>query len=175
MGMKMYCCYKYADVMIALIRKEIDIYEANSKNVSLKRAMLAQRFASLSEWIFNGGCTVYMFGGMFYLLNPLYSYYWLGEIVPILPIYMPLIDETTTEGFIGLTVMHLVFLVLTVVSTAAADFMYVLLIFNMILFARIFSDNVDELNATLRGEEVNRIEAKFRLTNILLIHREIFE
>lgn len=123
---------------MALIRKEIDIFEANSKNVSSNRVILAQQFATLTEWIFKGGSTVYLLAGMSYLLNPLYSCYWLGEIVPILPFYMPFIDETTKERFIGLTVMHLVFLGLAMVATAAADVLYVLLIFNMVFFGRIF-------------------------------------
>lgn len=160
---------------MALIRKEIDIFEANSKNVSSNRVILAQQFATLTEWIFKGGSTVYLLAGMSYFLNPLYSYFWLNEIVPILPVYMPFIDENTMEGFIGLTLMHLSLLVLAVAASAGVDFMFISLIFNMLFFARIFTDNVDELNDTLREDQVDRIQAKAKLTNILLIHREFIE
>lgn len=175
MQMKMYSM-KYADILMALIKKELEIYEANCKsNVSLKRTILAQQFSTITEWIFKVGFTIYVLAGMFYLLNPLYSYFWLGEIVPIVPIYVPYFDEHTTGGFISLTILHLVIIILTVVASAAADFMFIILIFNMIFFARIFADDVNELNDTLRADKADRILAKGKLTNSLLIHREIFE
>lgn len=112
---------------------------------------------------------------MFYLLNPLYSHFWHDEIVPLMAIYMPFIDENTTKGFIGLTIMQLVFLVLAVIASAGVDFLFIILIFNMIFFARIFADNVNELNDTVREEKVDHDVIKGKLLNILLIHREIFE
>lgn len=72
-------------------------------------------------------------------------------------------------------VMHLVFIVLAVIASVGVDFMFIMLIFNMIFFARIFTDNVNELNDILREEEVDKSLAKAKLINVLLLHREIFE
>lgn len=48
MSMKMYSV-KYSEILIDLMSKELEIYEANSGNVSSKRAILAQQFSAISE------------------------------------------------------------------------------------------------------------------------------
>lgn len=105
----------------------------------------------------------------------LYSYFSLNKIVPIMPVYMPFIDENTQIGFVELTIIHLEFIVATVIGSAAVDFMFIMLIFNILFLARVLTDNADELNAILRKDKVDRHVAKAKLVNILLMHREIFE
>lgn len=166
---------KYSKLLIDLMNKEVDIYAVNSDNVFTKRIIFAQQFSTISDWIFKCGFALYSFSGGTYLVYPLYSYFCRDEIIPLIPLYMPFIDEKTKSGFIGLTIIHLVIIVLTIIASAAVDFMFITLTFNMIFFGRIFCDNVDGLNDTLRGEEVDKAVAKAKLINILLIHREIFE
>lgn len=172
--MKMFSV-KYSQVLKSLMNKQVDIYAANSSNVSSQRAILAQQFSTISEWILKIGFSLYTLAGMFYLLNPLYSYFWLDKIVPLIPIYMPFIDENTQIGFVVLTLMHLQFMILTLVASAAVDFMFIILIFNMLFLAKLFTNDVDELNDTLREEKVDKVVAKAKLLNILLMHQEIFE
>lgn len=157
------------------MKKEVDIYEANSDNVSSKRAIIAHQLSTICEWIFKCGFALHACAAIFYLLNPLYSYFWLNKIVPIIPVYIPFIDENTQIGFVELTIIHLEFIVLTLIGSGAVDFMFILLIFNMLFLARILADNADELNAILRKDKVDRRVAKAKLVNILLMHREIFE
>lgn len=168
-------CMKYSNLLVDLMNKEVDVYEANSNNVSSKRAILAHQLSTICEWIFKCGLALYACAGMFYLVNPLYSYFWLNEIVPVMPIFMPFIDENTQTGFVQLTIIHLVFITTSVIGSGASDFMFILLIFNMIFLARILTDNANELNAILRKDKVDRRVAKAKLVNILLMHREIFE
>lgn len=88
---------------------------------------------------------------------------------------MPLIDENTKHGFIALGVIHLIFLVLTIIATACTDFMFVMLVVNIPVLSTIFSDHVRELNDMLREENVNESVARAKLKNILLMHQEIWE
>lgn len=137
LAIKMYSM-KYSDILISLMNKDVEIYAANSNIASPNRIMLAQQFSTITEWIFECGFVLYAGSGMFYLLYPLHSYFWLDKTVPIMPLYMPFIDENTTSGFVELTVIHLEFIVTTVIGSAGVDFIFIMLIFNIIFFARIF-------------------------------------
>lgn len=172
--MKMYSV-KYGRMIVGLMNKLIGIYEANAKASSRSRLKLIRKFAIITEIMIKGGIAVYTFAGMFYLINPIYSYYWLNKIVPLVPIYLPFIDENTTAGFTALTGLHLIFLFMAVVGTACTDFMFVMLIVNMPLLSRIFQDNISELNDILREENVDQPLAKAKFKNILLLHREFWE
>lgn len=172
--MKMYSV-KYGKMVVDLMNKLVDIYTANSKTTSRNRSIVIQKFATITKIVIKGGLTLYVLAGCFYLLNPLYSYHWRNEIVPLVPLYMPFIDENTTIGFTILTSIHLVFLALAVIGSACTDFMFVMIIVNMPLLSSIFSDNIGELNAILREETVDESLVKTKFKNILLLHREFME
>lgn len=170
LGIKMYCV-KYGYALTPGFNKLVDVYTANAKNVPYKRLMLVQRFATITEWIFKGGFVVYGFACLFYLINPIYSYF----IKKRLPLYMPFVDESTKSGFIALMGIHFAYMFLTVVSSVGVDFIFVMTIINIPLLAIIFGDNVQELNKILREENVNEKVAKAKLRNTLLMQREIWE
>lgn len=172
--MKMYSV-KYGRIIVDLMNNIIDIYAANAKAPSRNRLKLIQKYAIITEIVIKGGITVYTFAGLFYLINPFYSYYWRNELVPLIPLYLPYIDENTTIGFSFLTAMHAIYLFLAVIGTACTDFMFVMMVVNMPLLSNIFRDNINELNGILREENVNEPLAKAKFKNILLLHREFTE
>lgn len=171
---KMYSV-KYGKMVVELMNKLVDIYTANSKATSRNRSIVIQKFTNITEIVIKGGLALYVLAGGFYLVNPVYSYYWRNEIVPLLPMYMPFIDENTTIGFSILTSIHLVFVFLAVIGSACTDFMFVMIIVNMPLLSSIFIDNIGELNGFLREEKVDESLVKAKFKNILLLHREFME
>lgn len=172
--MKIYSA-KYAPIVLANMQKMVCIYEANSKSVSIKRSQLVQQFATITEFVLKGGFAAYCVGGTVYLLNPIYSYFWKNRVVPMLPLYMPLVDENTKAGFITLSVLHMSLTILTVIASAALDFLLVMIIVNTPLLSTISGDNVRELNDILNEKNVNLPLANAKLKNIFLIHFETFE
>lgn len=155
--------------------KIIAVHAANAKTTSRKRLKLIKLFSLITEIVIRGGSALYFLVGIFYMINPIYSYYVKNELIPLVPVYMIFIDETTRNGFIALGITHLAFTALTVTGSACSDFMFVMLIVNMPVMSTIFVDNVDELNEILREETVDVPLAKAKLKNILLMHREIWE
>lgn len=155
--------------MMAYLDKIVSIYAANIKNIGLSK------FSAATEIVLKSGVILYSLAGCFYLLNPIISYYTKREIVPLLPLYMPFIDETTKSGFILLTAMHLGFLLIAVVASACTDLWFAMVAVNFFVPAKIFHENVRELNAILKQDKVDIPISKAKLLNILLIHREICE
>lgn len=160
---------------VELMDKIIAIYAANSKTTSRKRLKLIKLFSLINEIIIKVGSALYFLAGLFYLINPIYSYYTKGELIPLIPVYMVMIDETTRNGFIALGITHMALTALTVTGSACSDFMFVTLVVNIPVMSTILVDNVEELNEILKEETVDEPLAKAKLKNILLLHKEIWE
>lgn len=166
---------KYGPMVVEVMDKITAVYEANSKSTSVKRLKLLKLFSIVTEVVIKGGSAVYCLAGIFYLINPIYSYFWKHELIPLIPVYIIFVDETTKNGFILLTIVHISFMVLTISGTAGTDFMFAMIIVNVPVLSTIFVDNIEELNEMLRADTVNVPLVKVKLKNILLMHREIWE
>lgn len=171
----MYALRYFGHVMIAYLDKIVSIYAANIKDIGRERSLILRKFSTASEILLKCGVVVYLLAGCFYLLNPIYLYYTKNEIVPLLPLYMPFIDESTKSGFILLSAIHLGFLFIAVVASACTDLWFAMVAVNFFVPANIFSENVRELNVILTQDKVDIQLTKAKLLNILLIHREICE
>lgn len=166
---------KYGPVFVSIMDKFVEIYAANSKDASPRRQKLIQIFAILTEITLVGGFTIYFLAAMVYLINPIYSYYFKNELVPIYPFYFPLFDENTISGYLALLAFHLTILVIAISGTGAVDFMFTAMFVNYLLLSYIFSDNVRELNEILNEKKLNSLLIRAKLKNILLMHRDIHE
>lgn len=116
--------------------------------------------------------------GMIYIVNPIFSYFWLNEIKPMLPVYMPFIDENTLIGFIELTLIHIIFIFTGALGTVSVDFMVVMIVLNVPIFSTIFSDNVHELNDILHARNDGHdksVLTKAKLRNLFFMFGEICE
>lgn len=173
-SIKMYSA-EYGPMVVEVMDKIVAIYAANSKTTSRKRSKLLHLFSIITEVIIKGGFALYCLAGLFYTINPIYSYFFKHELIPLIPVYVAFIDETTKNGFISMGIVHLIFMVLTVAGSACTDFMFVMIIANMPVLSAIFVGNIQELNEILREETVNVPLAKAKLKNILLMHKEIWE
>lgn len=171
---KMYSV-RYGFEAVEIMDKIIEIYLENSKTNSRKRLLLIQRFSFITEVVFKGGCIIYYLAGLFYFIDPLYTYITRHELKPMFPIYFPFIDESTNVGFAILCGIHLFFVVIATTATICSDFLFVTIIFNVPVLSTILIDNIVELSDMLNEPEVNEPLARARFKNILLMHREIYE
>lgn len=166
---------QYGKMVVELMDKFIEIFKMNAKHPSRIRQMLIHKHAFITELVFKAGCVLYVFAGGFYLLEPTYSFIFLNKLVPPCPVFFPYVDENTTVGYITLLCIHLVYICLAVIASACTDFMFIMIIINIPVLSNILSDEVREINESLKDEEIDMLQVKGRFRNILYMHRELWE
>lgn len=102
-------------------------------------------------------------------------YLFMGEIVPFAPIYYPGINEKTVGGFIVLAGYQTLVISMAFVAASACDFLLTLLIINVPIMAELIEMEIQTLNDILSTEKIDVPMVKFKLRNILLMHRETTE
>lgn len=164
-------------IVIDIVDRFINYYKMNAKNPSRKRQNLLKTFVFFTEVALKGGFFMYSIAAGFYFLEPFYKFFFKHEVIPFLPIFFPFVDETTTIGYIILTLIHLTYMVCAVLGSLCTDFLFIMVIVNIPVLSNIFADEVHELNKSLEDEEeeVDILQVKGRFRNILFMHREIFE
>lgn len=152
-----------------------EIYKVNAATKCQKRTSLFNRFAFYTEVVFKCGTLLYLLSISSYFLYPIYMYLFKGEVIVVLSIYFPGVDETTTGGYIFLLCYHITVLVLALIAVSACDFLFTMLIVNTPAMAILIEDEVQQLNGILTSQEVDVPLMKSKLKNILLMHREMTE
>lgn len=172
--MKIYSI-RYAHLIVGLVNKLIGIFRVNSKVITHGRQEMLDRYLTYTEYLFKVGIALYFFASTGYFVYPFYRYKVYNEIIPILPNYLPYVDENTNTGFIILTIFHLNLIVLGALGTACSDLSFTMVIVNVPVLGNIFTDNIKDLNDILKEKRPNLPMMKARLLNIFLQHREIAE
>lgn len=152
-----------------------EVYKVNAATKCQQRASLFNRFAFYTEVVFKCGTALYLLSISSYFLYPIYTYLFKGEVIVVLSIYFPGIDETTTEGYIFLLCYHIAILVLAFIAVSACDFLFTMLIVNTPAMAVLIEMEVQQLNDILTSGKVDVPSMKSKLRNILLMHREMTE
>lgn len=165
--------YRYECLITTNIDRIIYIYEINAKTKSEKRALLMQKISQISECLFIGGLIVYFVFTSLHFLNPIYGYFWQHEFKPLFPLYLPFVDEKTTAGFTILISIQIVEIFISVLSSASADFPYMIMVINVWIFSSVFEENVSELNDVLRAKKVDELLVKAKLRNIFGMYCDI--
>lgn len=162
-------------MMVDLVDKLVDIFKSNEKNLSYKRQKLIQQFITITEYIFKIGMTLYILSTSFYAVYPTYKYVYFNEIVPLITLYVPFLDENTITGFAYLTIYHLTIIISALMASACADFIFPMIAVNVLLMGNIIDDDIQTLNELLASDRPDPVMIKIRLKNIFLQHQEIIE
>lgn len=110
---------------------------------------------------------------LFFFGYPLISYFVYEEIQPIVPVYIPGIDESSTAGFIIMTTFHVIFVTFGGISFAAIDCVCVIIILGAVIYGFLIKLDANALNDELRNNGGDRISVKVRFRNILMMQREM--
>lgn len=105
-------------------------------------------------------------------MYPVFVYFTQNKIVPIIPLYVPIINEKTTVGFVILTIYHILLIFLA--SVAATDFFLALVIVSSIIFAKLISLELQQIHADF-NENDTTLARKCRFRNILRMLKEMCE
>lgn len=156
-----------------MIDKIIDVYANNSKNVSPARALLLQKTVIITELVLKLGIALYASVALFLFGVPIYAYLWHNELRPIYQSYLPFIDETTYTGFAVLTLYHMSGAYGAIMGSGCVDFLFLMLIVNIPIFATIFVDEIFEMNYLLTQRKRKVQMAKLKLRRIIGMYDEI--
>lgn len=165
---------RYAEVLTDTIEKIVNIYEANINTASRKRAILLRNISIISNRIMIGGLTGSTFVAIVHYINPIYMYYWQNEYSTLFPLYIPFIDEKTAHGFVVLMIIQTVEVFCASIASASVDIMFAMIVVNILIFANIFVDYVNELNGNLRKDEMIVSFAKIKLKNVIDAYNDIW-
>lgn len=95
-----------------------------------------------------------------------------GELIPILPFYLPVIDDTTYAGYITLFMLHITAIFFAVIGYVMIEFLLTVMVVGSLIFANLISMDVRKADDELQLADPI---ATFRLRNIILMHQESSE
>lgn len=127
----------------------------------------------LMEILFKVVLFAYFLPFFAFLAYPILVYLTTGQVVPILPVYLPMIDDTTYVGLLINTAFHLSLMVVAAVGFTAMDYFIAVGITSSLIFAKLISLDLQQINFDLIDSEM--MTAKARFWNVLLMHREMSE
>lgn len=151
----------------------LNIYKENGTSKKLKRIELFATYAMITEYVIKIGTCLYALSLLAYFLNPIYMYLFKNEIEPLIPVYLPLINSNTINGYLILFAYHILVMISAFFGSSAVDFLFTGIIVNAPILAALINDDVDDLNEILsKKTTINANMARQRLQNILLMHQE---
>lgn len=164
---------RYIDDLQGTIRSIQNLYKIHSKTKSIERIEYFEKFAFVTEVLFKGMTIVYISSTFTFYFYPVYMYLYENEIVPIIPLYLPAIDENQFTGYVILCVIHVTVLNLATFGVLACDFFIAIIIISTLIFAKLISLDFEQIDMDLmKNASPLRITGRFR--NILLMHQEMF-
>lgn len=173
--MKVYSTCVHWSLTIDLINGLLAIFKANQIYPSYERLRLLQRYIILTEYVFKYGIVVYALAMIAYIIRPLAIYLFTREIVVILPMALPFVDDQTMSGYVILLIFHASSVVFSGIGSICIDYAFAMIIMNVHALPNLFDVSVKELNVEMNEKttDVTVIKAHFR--NILLQRREYTE
>lgn len=118
--MKMYSV-RYADIVVNLVNKLVDIFKVNSDVKAYGRQEMLERYLTFTEYLFKIGLPLYLISTTGYFIYPAYRYIYFHEIIPVLPTYLPFVDFNSYAGLMAHLIAHLHFIILAVLGSCCSD------------------------------------------------------
>lgn len=149
------------------------LYAANIKNESPYRRKILEMSATATEYLFYFDFLLYASSGLALNIVPVITYFIRGEIVPIVPLMIPGVDETTLRGMCITTAYHVVTVFFTCYGLAIIDLIYAIPVIHSLMVSELINDEIYQLNEYLVQSKVDRVAVKVKFRNILLMHKEM--
>lgn len=151
------------------------LFNVHKTSKSPERLDFFRKFALFTEIFFKAMTTTYI---SFIFVFPgylVYVYLVKGEWVPVLPIYIPGVDESTLTGYMILVAFQIIVVPLATIGLVAVEFLISILIIGSLIFAKLISLDLHQINIDLVEGSSGMLAARARLRNIFLMHQEMDE
>lgn len=173
--MKVYSMH-HAPLILSMFDQLIHVFKASDKeHQPLKRLQKLYRYVTVTEYIFKLSCTLYSLTVIGYLASPVAIYLLTHELITIIPIRLPFIDDKTLIGFFIMTFFEGISAILGAFGTAASDLTFAMIIINTHAVANIVEESIEDLNNDLQAKRQKILAIKGRFRNVLLQNSEIVE
>lgn len=149
------------------------LFKMHIPTKSKERIDLFKRFGFYNTSLVKLVVLLYTGAAASFFPYPLYMYYFKDQLVPLILLYVPYVNENTASGYICLLLLHTFVLVLAVIGMGVCDILVALCIINIPIFARLIEDEVDQLNEILSKSAENARTWKYRLRNMFAMHQEM--
>lgn len=149
---------------------KVNILDENSGNHQILHSASSKMLLLVNVFIWLTVCTM-----SFFAMYPIALYAFTGIVEPIFPMQVPFLNQTTKEGFVGMTCCHLTWLVQTGLGLAAADLLIVMLVLYVLPLVEMFRMRFKELNQILLlGKTAQESELVYQsLRNLVKMHQDI--
>lgn len=158
--------------IISLIQ---DLYKINTKTNSIERVAYFQKFALFTEMLFKAMISSFAISCFIFLLYPIYIYMFTGQLIPIAPLYLPGVDVNSIIGYTITSCYHIALFVVAIIGFSSLEFFVAIIIISSLIFAKLISIDLMQINKDLNDEETESIMIKGRLLNVFLMHQKMNE
>lgn len=172
--LKFYTYLKYSEEIKASVLIVQDVYKATSDSKKPSYPIML-KWSTLFLFIIRIFYLVIFLTMTAVLQYPLSVYILTGEAVPMMPMYVPGIDETTKSGFIILTLIHIGWDCQAAIGVAVSDIFYSLILLHIWPLVELFESMFEQMNeAILESPKTAQSQkVKMWIRNLVLAHQEI--
>lgn len=151
------------------------VFKANATTNSTEHSKVLRQMSIIIDRLTT--CFIVMFVCLVLVLScicfPLFTYFVLGEVQPIVPVFIPGIDEKTTAGFLITTTFHVMCAAGGSIGYGAFDAACGTLILGTVIYGLLIKADGNALNDMLQAGSVDRISVQKHFRGILMMQREM--
>nr|QGW45413.1 odorant receptor 40 [Bradysia odoriphaga] len=150
----------------------LKVYRSN-KESSHNKTLLTTA-VNIIVFIFKGGISFLIATAILTVLKPSITYLLIGIVEPVIPTYIPMLNENEFSGYVALAAFHTYLLFVFVIGTAAIDFGLMVFVLQSYTLSAIFRNAVDNFNSLVgkNEQDANTIEVRASLRNLILMHMD---
>lgn len=171
--LKIYTTIAYSKTICSQLRHSGQLHE----NIELSECALIQVngvwFARLYRRVLMTFVFLIMATGMVLALFPAFMFALTGDWYPVLPVYIPFVDETQLRGYAVTIGFHLVCTLLAVIGQILADGMFMTSVLHLWPMCDLIAKSVTDLNELLKENQTEMVRVQYR--QFLMLHREYYE
>lgn len=165
---------RYVEDLQWIIRFIQNLYEIHTKTKSPERKEYFNNFAMATELLFKVITTLYILSVFTFFPYPIYMYLFKHEVVTIIPLYLPLVDDKTFIGYVFLCSFQVLMFFWATLGVLACDFFMAIIIISTLIFSKLISLDLQQLEIDFQIDNSD-ITVKGRFRNILLMHQEMIK
>lgn len=164
---------QYADDYFWLLNFIQLLYDMHAKTTSPTRAEYLRKCGLFTEWLFKFLATMFTMACMLYFFMMIYMYAMENELVPLIPLYLPGVDENTIAGYSILMIYQATIFLFGIPGFVACEFLLEIIIISSLIFGKLIALDTEHVNNDLANGMTRN--ATYRLKNVLAMRQEMVE
>lgn len=153
-------------------QKIIKMYEAIERSDSRKLNAKIERFARFFRTVIPVLMGLVWLAAFALILNPIVLYLWLGiKCSPVLPSYIPFVNEKEIGGYALNTCYHVVCVIVGACGNIVPDWYFATIIMHVYLSVALVEDGIDTLNQLMDENRSERVVRR-QQTKFFKVHQD---